>query len=172
MLDTFMTNHIPQILISSLHAIAALIISYIVGSLASKGLTKMMKPNAENAPIIELLSNSLKNIIIGFGCISALSSFGINVQSLIAGLGLTGFALGFAFKDALSNIIAGVFLLLYRPFKIGDYVKLAVSKTLVDEGVVVGIDLRYTKLETETEISLVPNSAFFVNSIVIYKDKP
>ena len=171
MFQEFLTNQISSLLYSGAHATATIIIAYIGARFAYKAMLKIMQPTPENAPIIHLLCTSVKNTIIIFGCVSALAAFGINIQSLVAGLGLTGFALGFAFKDALSNIISGVFILLYRPFKIGDYVKLAVRKTLVDEGVVVGIDLRYTKLETENEIALVPNAAFFVNSIVIYKNK-
>jgi small conductance mechanosensitive channel len=172
MFKEFLTHQISSLLYSGAHAAATVTIAYIAAHFAYKAMLKIMQPTSENAPIIHLLCISIKNTIIILGCVSALASFGINIQSLIAGLGLTGFALGFAFKDALSNIISGVFILLYRPFKIGDYVKLAVSKALVDEGTVTGIDLRYTKLETDESIALVPNAAFFVNSIVIYKKKP
>ena len=165
------TEHMTHLLMNSVHAIATIIIAYFAGSFAYKIMMRVMNPTEENRPIVHLLSVSVKNTILVLGGISALASFGINIQSLVTGLGLTGFALGFAFKDALSNIISGVFILLYRPFKIGDHVKLAVSKSLVDEGKVVGIDLRYTKLETEEAIALVPNSAFFVNSITVYKNK-
>ncbi|MCF7900457.1 mechanosensitive ion channel family protein [Candidatus Babeliales bacterium] len=171
MLEQILTDNITSLLLSTAHAAVTIIIAFMASIFAYKAMMRFMKPTQENAPIVHLLCTSVKNIIIMLGCVSALASFGINIQSLVAGLGLTGFALGFAFKDALANIISGVFILLYRPFKIGDYVKLAVSKTLVDEGTVIGIDLRYTKLETETEITLVPNAAFFVNSIVIYKNK-
>ena len=50
----------------------------------------------------------------------SLGTLGINVSALVAGLGLTGFALGFAFRDALSNVLAGVMILLYHPFHRGD----------------------------------------------------
>src|SRR3546814_5515248 len=67
---------------------------------------------------------------------------------LIAGLGLTGFALGLAVKDAVANLISGVLILLYRPFGYGSTI--IVSGIAGAEGRVVSIDLRYTTLETET----------------------
>ena len=69
---------------------------------------------------------------------------GINVSALVAGLGLTGFALGFALKDTISNLLSGVLILLYRPFKIGNTIKVSGY-----EGDVVSIDLRYTELNSE-----------------------
>ena len=51
--------------------------------------------------------------LIVFGLVTALGTAGVNVSALVAGLGLTGFALGFAFRDVLSNLLAGVLILLY-----------------------------------------------------------
>ena len=51
------------------------------------------------------------------GVITALGTIGVDVTGLVAGFGLTGFAVGFAMKDALANLLAGVMILLYRPFR-------------------------------------------------------
>ena len=80
------------------------------------------------------------------------------------GLGLTGFALGFAFRDVLSNLLAGVLILLYRPFARGD----RISVTGL-EGVVTHIDLRYTNLEHEGNLMLIPNSNLFTNPITVFR---
>jgi small-conductance mechanosensitive channel len=83
------------------------------------------------------------------------------VSALVAGLGLTGFALGFALRDVISNTLAGVLVLLYKPFRRGDRISVAGS-----EGVVSQIDLRYTTLVVDEETRvLVPNSTLFTNSI-------
>lgn len=66
------------------------------------------------------------------------------MSALIAGLGLTGFALGFALRDAVSNLIAGVLILLYQPFGLGN--KITVGG---NSGAVVGINFRYTVLEAD-----------------------
>jgi len=98
-----------------------------------------------------------------FGVITALGTVGINVSALVAGLGLTGFALGFAFKDTISNLLSGVLILLYRPFNINDKIKVAGF-----EGKVISVDLRYTKLESEESIVLIPNSKCFTDPVVVF----
>jgi small conductance mechanosensitive channel len=100
--------------------------------------------------------------IMVFGTVTGLGTMGINVSALVAGLGLTGFALGFALKDVLSNFIAGVLILLYRPFSINDSITVAGY-----EGAVTEIDLRYTTLRKEDQKILIPNSVLFTNTIAV-----
>jgi small conductance mechanosensitive channel len=116
--------------------------------------------------ILRLAGRTASIALIVFGAITALGTMGINVSALVAGLGLTGFALGFALKDILSNLIAGVLILLYRPFRVNDYILVAGN-----EGVVTEIDLRYTTLQKEGQIFLIPNSVLFTNSIGVVKSK-
>jgi len=155
--------------LAALHATTALILGWLAGTVVQNLIDRWMAPRVPNPPIVRLLSKTLKYIIFSLGCISALAAFGMNIQSILAGFGLTGFAVGFALKDTLANTIAGIFILLYRPFKIGQEIKIATSKSLYDQGVVKKIDLRYTTLENDTEIALVPNSILFTNSITIFK---
>ena len=97
------------------------------------------------------------------GIITALGTIGVNISAIVAGLGLTGFALGFAFKDTISNLLSGILILLYRPFNVHDRIKVAGYK-----GEVLSVDLRYTKLETEDGIVLIPNSKCFTDPVVVY----
>ncbi len=99
-----------------------------------------------------------------FGFITALGTLGINVSALVAGLGLTGFALGFALKDTISNLLSGVLILLYRPFEKGSCIKISGY-----EGTVVSIDLRYTELDAEGNKVLIPNSKLFTDPITVLK---
>ena len=103
-------------------------------------------------------------IVVLLGMVTALGTVGINVSALVAGLGLTGFAVGFAFKDTLSNILSGVLILLYRPFIIGDKIKIADF-----EGEVISIDLRYTTLNAEKGRVLIPNSKCFTDPVTVLK---
>lgn len=100
--------------------------------------------------------------LIGLGIITALGTLGVNVSALVTGLGLTGFALGFAFKDTISNLLAGILILIYHPFEIGNQIVIAGY-----EGQVISIDLRYTKLEAENKTILIPNSKLFTDPITI-----
>jgi len=82
-----------------------------------------------------------------------LGTLGFDVAGFIAGLSVTGFVLGFAAKDALGNLAAGVLLMVYRPFGVGD----TVSAGGVD-GVVQEITVTMTVVLTEAEVVTVPNS--------------
>jgi small-conductance mechanosensitive channel len=115
---------------------------------------------AENLTLLFARTSSVTLSIFGF--ITALGTLGINVSALVAGLGLTGFALGFALKDTISNLLSGVLILLYRPFVQGNRIKISGY-----EGVVVSIDLRYTELDSEGNKVLIPNSKLFTDPITI-----
>ena len=67
-----------------------------------------------------MAGETLFYVVIAIGLVTGFGTMGIDVSALIAGLGLSGFALGFALRDAVSNLIAGVLILLYRPFSYGD----------------------------------------------------
>jgi small conductance mechanosensitive channel len=116
--------------------------------------------------VLRLAARTASIGLLVFGAVTALGTMGINVSALVAGLGLTGFALGFALKDVLSNLIAGVLILLYRPFRLNDYI--IVSGL---EGTVAEIDLRYTRLEKEGQVYLIPNAVLFTNSIGLIESK-
>lgn len=112
--------------------------------------------------LTSLFARTSSITIIIFGLVTALGTLGINVSALVAGLGLTGFAIGFALKDTISNLLSGVFILLYRPFEIGNRIKISGY-----EGVVICIDLRYTELESEGSKILIPNSKLFTDPITV-----
>lgn len=114
--------------------------------------------------LTSLLARTSSVTIIIFGFVTALGTLGINVSAIVAGLGLTGFALGFALKDTVSNLLSGILILLYKPFKIGNAIKVSGY-----EGDVVSIDLRYTELNNEGNRILIPNSKLFTDPITVLK---
>ena len=109
-----------------------------------------------------LIVRSIYFLTIFIGILVALSAVNVNVTTLIASLGVAGFALGFALKDILENFIAGILLLFARPFELQDQV------TVGDyEGTVIDIQIRTTSLRTYSdEIVLIPNSKVFTNPVV------
>jgi small-conductance mechanosensitive channel len=108
-----------------------------------------------------LLARAVRGTLLAIGLVTALGTVGLDVSALVAGLGLTGFALGFALRDIISNTLAGVLILLYKPFRRGDRISVAGA-----EGVVSDVDLRYTTLVVdEGTRMLLPNSTLFTNAI-------
>jgi small conductance mechanosensitive channel len=117
-----------------------------------------------NALIASLMARAVRITLLVVGIITAMGTLGVNISALVAGLGLTGFALGFALRDTISNVLAGVLLLIYRPFDINDLVSVTGQ-----QGLVVDIDLRYTTLENDAHRVLIPNSVLFTNPIIVTK---
>ena len=122
------------------------------------------RTDPQKEAIVQLLGGVARMALIIFGFITATGTLGINISALVAGLGLTGFALGFAFRDALSNVLAGIMILFYRPFRRGDSVAI-----IGLEGQVTAIDLRYTTLENGNKTFLIPNSILLTNAITVNK---
>ena len=139
---------------------------FLTGTLLRWLFTAVGKALKSRANIVALLGNILYSGLLIFGFVFALGAAGVNITALVAGLGLTGFALGFALRDALSNMLSGVLLLIYRPFKPGDRIIITGF-----EGVVTEINLRYTSLIADDKKILIPNSNLFINPVVILDKK-
>jgi len=151
---------IPQLVV----AILVFLAFWLTAKVVNNVIKKVREKSRIDPHVLSLLAKTTKLVIIIFGVITALGTLGINVSALVAGLGLTGFALGFALKDTISNLLAGVLILIYHPFNINDRIKVASY-----EGKVISIDLRYTELEGEESIVLIPNSKLFTEPIIIFK---
>ena len=153
-------NKSPDIFLALIILVVFWIMSKVVKTMIYKVLTK----KNPNSSISHILSSIVKNVILMFGFITLLGTLGINVSAIVAGLGLTGFAFGFAFKDMLSNFISGVMIFIYEPFKINDFIEVEGK-----EGKVVDINLRYVTIETEGQKILVPNLISISKIIVVKK---
>ena len=145
-------------------SVVILLIFWILANVANRAIIKFSKQLELNANLASLLARTAKITLIIFGFVTALGTLGVNVSALVAGLGLTGFALGFALKDTISNLLAGVLILVYRPFGIGNHIKISGY-----EGTVVSIDLRYTELDGEGNKILIPNSKLFTDPITVIR---
>ncbi len=145
-----------------LKAAIIILVFWVIAKVLKKIIVKTssrLSIDAHLAAFFSRVSSVTVNIV---GIVTAFGTIGINVSALVAGLGLTGFALGFALKDTISNLLSGILILLYRPFVIGDGIKLSGF-----EGVVVSVDLRYTELDAEGVRILIPNSKLFTDPIIV-----
>jgi small conductance mechanosensitive channel len=139
----------------------------LAGHLLQRVIRRMgLSTNPSKQDVFVLMGQITKIGLYILGTVTALGTMGVNVSAVVAGLGLTGFALGFAFRDTLSNILAGILILMYQPFHGSDHIAVAGL-----EGTVEGIDLRYTTLITEDKRFLIPNSLLFSNPITLSRQK-
>jgi small conductance mechanosensitive channel len=96
----------------------------------------------------------VRNMILFLGVLIALAQVGISLGPLLAGLGVVGFIVGFALQDTLSNFAAGMLILIYRPFDVGDFVEVSgVSGTVNHMSLV-----NTTILTLDNQTIVVPNS--------------
>ncbi|HAS8196767.1 mechanosensitive ion channel family protein [Vibrio vulnificus] len=148
-------------------AISIFLLFFIVSLVFDKLLKKVeSKFDSSASELFRLFSNSQKAVLIFIGTFLALSKLGFEIGTLVASLGLTGFALGFALKAAISNLVAGIMLALYKPIKLGDTVEITGSK-----GVVVDLNLRYITIQADGMTHLIPNSLLLNNKLSIVEEK-
>ncbi|MFQ5605733.1 MAG: mechanosensitive ion channel family protein [bacterium] len=142
--------------------IVIFVVFFILAKIIKRIITKAAERLKFDRNLTSLLARTSSITLIIFGFVTALGTLGVNVSALVAGIGLTGFALGFALKDTISNLLSGVLILLYRPFEIGNRIKISGY-----EGIVISIDLRYTELDSESNKVLIPNSRLFTDPITV-----
>ena len=145
-------------------AIGIFILFWVSGTILKTIVRRKMDEKSPHANIAKVLAGIVKNIMLIVGLITALGTLGVNISAIVAGLGLTGFAFGFAFKDMLSNFISGILIFIYEPFKLVDTIEVE-KKT----GKVIDINLRYVTIETENQKVLIPNSISVSKVIAVKK---
>ncbi len=120
--------------------------------------------------IFDLLNKFSGAIVYSISVVLALDVLGINVMPFVAGAGIMGVAVGFAAKDTLSNLIAGILLIIDRPFEIGDRIEVwSAPAGTAKWGDVIDIGLRATKIKTTDNIVvIVPNNEIMKRDIVNY----
>jgi len=120
--------------------------------------------------VFDLLNKFAGVVIWVVAVLLALDVVGVNVVPFVAGAGIAGIAIGFAAKDTLSNLIAGVLLIIDRPFEVGDRIEVwSAPKNSATWGDVIDIGLRATKIKTTDNIVIIiPNNEIMTRDIVNY----
>ena len=119
---------------------------------------------------LPLLNKFIQFIIIGIGVLMALPILNISATPFATGAGVIGLALSFAAKDTLSNLIAGILLILDRPFEVGDRIEIwGAPKDASSWGDVEEIGLRATKIRTpDNLVVVIPNNEIMRRDIINY----
>lgn len=144
-------NNIQPTVLNLIYAILILWIGMKVARWAAKVAKKMAAkaPNVDET-LANFLSSIVKYIVTAFVVIAAVTKLGVETASLVAMLGAVTLAIGLALQGTLGNVAAGVMLMLFRPYKIGDYVSVA-----GEEGVVHDINIFTTVLTTIDNIKVI-----------------
>lgn len=144
--------------------LVALIIFYvgrIVAKMLVKGIHKVMRAQEVDQILEMFVCNLAYWMVMVFVIIAAISQIGVQTTSLIAVMGAAGLAIGLALQGSLSNFAAGVLIVVFRPYRVGDFVEVAGIS-----GSVVQVQILSTILKTGDNKQIVVPNAQIMNSII------
>ncbi|NSX54420.1 mechanosensitive ion channel family protein [Parasulfitobacter algicola] len=150
---------------SVLAAIAILLAGFIISGWLRRRIIKLGQKHAHlDDTLFTFLGNITRYVVLAFSVLFILNTFGVQTTSVVAVIGAAGLAIGLALQGTLSNVAAGVMIVLFRPFKMGDFVEIA-DKT----GTVKSISLNFTELADLGNVQvIIPNSEVWGNIIKNY----
>jgi len=151
-----------------LAAIAIYLVGKIVVRILTSLLEKMMVRAKVDATLSSFLSNIAHSVLITFVILMALESLGVRTTSLVAIMGAAGLAVGLALQSSLSNFASGVMIILFKPFRVGDFVEAGGVSGTVEE-----ISIFSTLMKTgDNKQIVIPNGSIYGGNIINYSAKP
>ena len=142
-------------------AILILIATYIIAGIANRAVRNSLNKTKVDQTLARFFGKAAKYLVLTLGVIIALGQLGIEVTAFAAILAAAGFAVGMALSGTLGHFASGVMLLIFRPFKVGDYVKAG-----GESGTVYEIELFTTALDTpDKRRIIVPNGSIYGSTI-------
>lgn len=151
--------------------VAALVIFFVglyLVALISRLVRKGLERREVNAEATQVITQIVRWALILLVSVTALEQVNFDLTAFIAGLGIVGFTVGFALKDISENFIAGLMLLLQRPFELGDIVEIDDYR-----GRILDVTLRATEMETmDGHNVILPNGMVYTNALVNYSRNP
>lgn len=156
------TDRLVSALPSVIVAVVILVIGFWIAGRCSNWMKKLMAKYDEIDPLLgNFFASILRWVIIAFTLLAVLAKFGIETTSFIAIFGAAGLAVGLALQGTLSNLAAGVMIMIFRPFKIGDFVNCA-GQT----GSITKVGMFVTEITTPDNIQiLLPNGDIWGSAI-------
>ena len=143
-------------------ALIVLVVGLLLAGIAQRLITRATRTSRLDAAVSRLIQTLSRVLLVTLVILLALTVAGVNVGSALAALGIVGLAIAFAVQSILENFVAGVLILVRRPFRPGDQVQLGEYEGTVDD-----VNLRVTSvIDYDGEKVLVPNSTVFANPIV------
>jgi small conductance mechanosensitive channel len=161
-------NWAQQNYLSLIMAVVIFIVGKWVANLLTKATIGILNRASFEDTLVNFLARIVKTILILFVVVAALTQLGVQTTSLVALIGAAGLAVGLALKDSLQNFASGVMLIMFRPFKAGDYIEAAGTA-----GTVESIAIFSTLLKTpDNKEVTIPNGNIYGGTITNYSAKP
>ncbi|WP_323784171.1 mechanosensitive ion channel family protein [Thalassovita sp.] len=150
---------------SVLGAVALLVLGYFVSGWVRRRLIRLAQKYEElDNTLFTFLGNLARYAILTFTILFVLNTFGVQTTSIVAVIGAAGLAIGLALQGTLSNVAAGVMIVVFRPFKLGDFVEVSGQM-----GTVKNISLNCTEMARPDNVQvIIPNASVWGNTITNY----
>lgn len=149
-------------------AVLTLLLAWIAWRIARRAANTIIRRTSLDPTAATFLHTVLKTVLMTIGVVAALGKVGVNTASILTSLGVAGLTLGFAAKDALSNMISGIFIFWDRPFVIGDLVEVGGFYGRVEN-----ITMRSTRVVTpDGRMLAVPNTVVVNSTVASYTNFP
>lgn len=153
-----------RLLENAISALVLFVVGWLVIRLVDFAIRKGLARSNRRGLLINFVASSVTKACWAVLLVMVLGRLGVNVAPLVAGLGVTGFVLGFAFQESLGNLASGLMIALNEPFKVGDFVEIAGL-----QGSVVEMNIMATTLTTgDNKKIVVPNKSVWGGPIVNY----
>ncbi len=150
-----------------LNLLAALVIFYVgrtIARMLTKGVRRLMEKQAVDPILVSFVTSLLQWGLMAFVIIAAITKLGVQTASLVALIGAAGLAVGLALQGSLANFAAGVLIVLFRPYRVGDWVEAAGVA-----GSVVQVQVLTTILNTaDNKQIIIPNGQIMSSIITNY----
>lgn len=145
----------------SVSVIIILVLTWVVSSWARRAMRAGLEKARFDVTLSKFFANTARWIVLTVGVLFCLNVFGINTTTFAAVLGAAGLAIGLALQGSLANMAAGVMLLVFRPFKVGDTITVVGQSGIIHE-----IDLFTTSMDSaDGRRIIIPNGQIFGNTI-------
>ncbi len=149
-------------------ALLIFLIGQMVAKIIARILGKVLSHTKLDKILVDFIQSLVNALLLVFVIVAALDQLGVNTNSVIAVLGAAGLAIGLALQGSLQNFAAGFMLLIFRPFKDGDFVEAAGTSGIVEK-----IGIFSTTLRTgDNKEVIIPNGSIYSSNIINYSKRP
>lgn len=160
-------KYITEFGIHIISAIAILIFGFWLAKIFTRILNKVLRKRNVEPTLIGFLTSTLKFVFYLFVIIAAVGQLGVETTSFIAVLGAAGLAVGLALQGSLSNLAAGIMLVIFRQIKVGQFIEGGGASGTVEK---IGI-FNTTLVSIDNKVIYIPNSKLINDNITNYNEK-
>lgn len=155
------SDPLVQLLLNIMRGLLVLVVALVLARFVKQWIVRLFAKSRVSLNLATLLGNLAQMAVVVLGIILMLPSFGVDWTALLTLVGVGGLAISLSMQDLLKNVVAGIYILMEQPFRIGD--RISVKEVT---GTVQGIELRTTILCTEENLQVVVPNSIVLNEIV------